>query len=300
MPGADLLAAQTVTAANGRRILVVDDNEEIRRSMARVLADDGFEIHTAADGEQAWSNLLQEHYDLLITDYDIPRLSGLELIQRIREAGMRLPVIIVSGFLSSEMVPRHLQSEIAALIPKPFCSEELLDRAKRALEVPDGEPRSGQGAAAGARQAELPASPRRHVMIVDDDDAVRESLASMLESEGYVVSEAVSGMEAVSRAIENHPDLVLLDLNMPHCDGWTAFGLLDKVTPLVPVIVITARPNQYETAVRLGVDAFMEKPLNIPILMRAVKHLTTEDESRHVRRITNASFITQLLDHNDS
>ena len=140
----------------------------------------------------------------------------------------------------------------------------------------------------------------RRILVVDDDNAVRESLASVLESEGYLVSEAVSGMEAVSRAIEDYPDLVLLDLNMPHCDGWTAFGLLDKVTPLVPVIVITARPNQYETAVRLGVDAFMEKPLNIPILMRTVKHLTTEDERRHVGRITNPGFVTQLLDHNDA
>jgi two-component system KDP operon response regulator KdpE len=139
-------------------------------------------------------------------------------------------------------------------------------------------------------------SSNRKILIVDDDDMVRESLASVLASEGYEVCEAMSGMEAVSRAIENHPDLVLLDLNMPHCDGWNAFDQLDKVTPLVPVIVITARPNQYDTAVRLGVDAFMEKPLNIPILMRAVKRLTTEDDAGHMRRITDPGFVTQLLE----
>ena len=93
---------------------------------------------------------------------------------------------------------------------------------------------------------------------------MRGSLAAVLESEGYVVDEARNGIEAVTRAIEHLPDLVLLDLNMPHWDGWTAFSQLDRVTPLLPVIVITARPNQYEKAVRLGVDAFMEKPLNIP------------------------------------
>ena len=133
------------------------------------------------------------------------------------------------------------------------------------------------------------------ILIADDDALVRGSLAAVLESEGFVVDEARNGIEAVTRAIEHLPDLVLLDLNMPHWDGWTAFSQLDRVTPLLPVIVITARPNQYEKAVRLGVDAFMEKPLNIPVLVDAIKRLTSEDKNRHVRRITNRAFVTQLL-----
>jgi len=135
----------------------------------------------------------------------------------------------------------------------------------------------------------------KRVLIADDDSLVRGSLASVLESEGFVVDEAQNGIKAVTRAIEQSPDLVLLDLNMPHWDGWTAFSQLNRVTPLLPVIVITARPNQYEKAVRLGVDAFMEKPLNIPILVRAIKRLTSEDEDRHFRRITNRAFVTELL-----
>lgn len=138
------------------------------------------------------------------------------------------------------------------------------------------------------------------ILIADDDSLVRGSLAAVLESEGYVVDEARNGIDAVTRAIEHLPGLVLLDLNMPHWDGWTAFSQLDRVIPLLPVIVITARPNQYEKAVRLGVDAFMEKPLNIPILLRAIKRLATEDEKRHVRRITNHAFVTQLLSSADS
>ena len=73
--------------------------------------------------------------------------------------------------------------------------------------------------------------------------------------------------------------------------GWTAFSKLERVTPLSPVIVITARPNQYRKAVQLGVDAFMEKPLNIPILVRAIQRLTSEDKNRHVRRITKRAFV---------
>src|SRR6266478_5369317 len=78
----------------------------------------------------------------------------------------------------------------------------------------------------------------KRVLIADDDFLVRGSLAAVLESEGFVVDEAHNGIEAVTRAIEQPPHLVLLDLNMPHWDGWTAFSRLDKVTPLLPVIVI--------------------------------------------------------------
>ena len=135
----------------------------------------------------------------------------------------------------------------------------------------------------------------KRVLVADDDAVVRGSLAAVLESEGYVVYEAHNGIKAVTRAIEHAPDLVLLDLNMPHWDGWTAFSQLDRVTPLLPVIVITARPNQYEKAVGLGVDAFMEKPLNIPILVSAIKRLTGEDKNRHLRRVTSRAFTTELL-----
>ncbi len=146
-----------------------------------------------------------------------------------------------------------------------------------------------------AAQPEAAKAIHNRILIADDDALVRGSLAAMLESEGFVVDEAENGIKAVTRAIEHAPDLVLLDLNMPHWDGWTAFSQLDRVTPLLPVIVITARPNQYQKAVRLGVDAFMEKPLNIPILVRAIKNLTNEDQNRHVRRITNRAFVTKLL-----
>jgi CheY-like chemotaxis protein len=148
-------------------------------------------------------------------------------------------------------------------------------------------------------QPEASPAAQLRVLIADDDPSVRGSLAAVLESEGYRVNEARNGIEAVTRAIEHSPDLVLLDLNMPHWDGWTAFSQLDRVTPLLPVIVITARPNQYEKAVRLGADAFMEKPLNIPVLVRAIKRLTSENTNRHVRRITNRDFVTELLDNTD-
>lgn len=135
----------------------------------------------------------------------------------------------------------------------------------------------------------------KRVLVADDDAVVRGALAAVLESEGYAVVQAQDGIETVIQAVEHSADLVLLDLNMPQMDGWRAFAHLDHVKPLVPVIVITARPNQYKEAVRLGVDAFMEKPLNIPLLLGAIKRLVNETPKEHMSRVTSRTFVTRLL-----
>jgi len=300
------------------RILVADDDEAIRRIISNVLAHAGFEVDAASDGQRAWEALLDGHYDLLVTDNEMPRLPGIKLVERIREEGMSLPVIIASGTFPLDRMRNDPQLQIAAVLPKPFGTGELLNTVRQVLQASCEDTAAHQAPArewhspfqpdAAAPNASLPLTaeqpkapnslPKR-VLIADDDSAVRGSLAAVLESEGYVVDEARNGIEAVTRAIEHLPDLVLLDLNMPHWDGWTAFSQLDRVTPLLPIVVITARPNQYEKAVRLGVDAFMEKPLNIPTLVHAIKRLTNEDETRHVRRITSRAFVTQLLGTED-
>ena len=253
-----------------QRILVADDDEDVRHLISSILAREGFDVKVAADGEEAWDELHRRHYDLLVTDNEMPRLTGMELIKWIRKDGMNLPVILASGSLSEETTQAYPQLQIAAVIPKPFNIWEFLTLVKIALLESEREIaaehriHANSPAPQSTAQAKVAQPAHNHVLIAADDSVVRGSLAAVFESEGYVVDEARNGIEAVNRAIERSPDLVLLDLNMPHSDGWTAFSQLDRVTPLLPVIVITARPNQYEKAVRAGVDAFMEKPLNIP------------------------------------
>ena len=139
------------------------------------------------------------------------------------------------------------------------------------------------------------ATTAKHILLADDDSMVRAALTAVLESEGYVVDQAQDGREAVTRAVRQPPDLVLLDLNMPHVDGWAAFSQIEHFRPLVPVIVITARPRQYSEASRLGVDALMEKPLDIPVLLRAIRKLIYEPESRRITRVTDRDFTTRYL-----
>ena len=115
------------------RILVADDEESIRQLISSILTDAGFEVGTAADGQEAWEALLCQHYDLLITDNEMPRLAGIELIKRMRWAGMITPVIIASGALSQASVSGFLRSQIAALLHKPFGIFELLTAVRHTL-----------------------------------------------------------------------------------------------------------------------------------------------------------------------
>jgi CheY-like chemotaxis protein len=122
----------------------------------------------------------------------------------------------------------------------------------------------------------VPKAVPHRILIADDDSFVRGSLAAVLEYEGFVVDEARDGIQTIGRALEHLPDLILLDLNLPRWDDWAGFRRLNRALSMVPVIAITARTHLSGRAAQLGVDAFLEKPLNIPALIRAINDLTCE------------------------
>lgn len=113
------------------RILVVDDDGDLRRLSAEVLISSGYQVDAAEDGEAGWEALQAKNYDLLITDNNMPNLSGLELVMKLRSARMALPVILTSGALP--IWDESLQ--LAAMLPKPFSIDELLGTVKEVLRA---------------------------------------------------------------------------------------------------------------------------------------------------------------------
>lgn len=136
-----------------------------------------------------------------------------------------------------------------------------------------------------AAQAADPAISRPCILLVDDDDGVRHSLGDLLAEEGYFVLPASDGRQALDLIATTVVDLVLLDLNMPVKNGWDTFERLSAEHPLVPVAVITARPNQLFTAVSAGVGALLEKPLDMPMLIRTIKRLLAESAEARLARL---------------
>lgn len=133
------------------------------------------------------------------------------------------------------------------------------------------------------------------ILLVDDDEGVLAALSAALGSEGYGVVVAKNGREAIEQFREGQVELVLLDLNMPVKGGWEAFERLSSLHPLLPVIVITARPDQYPAAVAAGVAALMEKPLDLPLLLQTIAELLAEPVDQRLARLSGKLPRTRYL-----
>jgi DNA-binding response OmpR family regulator len=124
-----------------RRILVVDDEPDIRRLNAEVLKDSGYHVDTAEDGIEGWKALhavrhSPESYALLITDHDMPGLSGLALVKKLRAARIALPVIMATGTLpTKDLMNRYPWLQPAATLVKPYSIEQLLGTVEKVLRA---------------------------------------------------------------------------------------------------------------------------------------------------------------------
>jgi DNA-binding response OmpR family regulator len=123
------------------------------------------------------------------------------------------------------------------------------------------------------------------ILLVDDDPAIREMLGRVLVEQGYEVLPAANGRDALDLAEERQIDLVLLDLNLPIKNGWDTFEQLTARNPLMPVVIITARPNQIFPALAAGAGALMEKPLDFPKLLETISDLLNESAEVRLARI---------------
>lgn len=121
--------------ARAKHILLVDDDELFLDLAATVLTQAGYNVDTAGDGEAGWIALRARDYDLLITDNDMPRLTGVELVMRARQAGMAFPAVMASG--SSMLAASHVSGwlDLAAFLPKPFAIQELADLVSRIVSL---------------------------------------------------------------------------------------------------------------------------------------------------------------------
>ena len=98
----------------------------------------GYKVNAAADGAAGWEALNADRYDLLITDNEMPNVSGIELIERLRAARMKLPVIMASGSIPTSQFDRNPWLQPAATLLKPYSVEEFLGTVKQVLRGTNG------------------------------------------------------------------------------------------------------------------------------------------------------------------
>jgi DNA-binding response OmpR family regulator len=133
------LAAISIVAQQNpaRRILVVDDDPDSRQLSVDVLVSVKFEVDAAVDGADGWELLRLKDFDLVITDNKMPRVTGVELIEKMRRTGVLLPVIMVAGQVPTLEFEREPWLMPDATLQRPFSNDDLLATVKRVLRTDD-------------------------------------------------------------------------------------------------------------------------------------------------------------------
>jgi len=119
------------------RILAVDEDSDLRLLYVDALARPGYYVEVAEDGAAGWEALQASRYDVLITENDMPKLTGVELVKKLRAARMALPVVMAAGRLPTAELARNPSLQLAATLVKPFAVEALLNTVRTVLRATD-------------------------------------------------------------------------------------------------------------------------------------------------------------------
>ena len=128
---------------------------------------------------------------------------------------------------------------------------------------------------------------KKRILLADADESVRKMLGRVLASEGYEVAPARTAAEALTQALAGDPDLVLLDSDTSEPEGWA-----NRLPSGVPVIALTGDPSQLEQAGRAHFAAFLEKPLDLAMLLKKIGELLDRSEKQPAPRLEPASART--------
>ncbi len=283
------------SVVRGHRILVVEDDLFFQEYVSDLLTREGAEVIRAPDGESALSQVAASRPSIILIDLEIPKIHGFELLRilRSRPDTSSIPLIMMSGKVDREVFDRHAQGRVRAdgYLIKPFSPPELLSALRLALHpgeraVPRKAPPATQ-AAAGATTASSPSpSPRGDpgkpptILVVDDSDHIRSMVGDFLREAGAEVLEAADGKAGLARAIQVKPDGVLLDVQMPHLNGFVVCELLkkDPATRSIPIIIMSAVADEEtfrkHSRLKNRADAYLLKPFKKGDLLALLSRLT--------------------------
>ncbi len=277
---------------DGLKVLMVDDCSTSRKIATKYLTTLGCRVTPAEDGVEALEKLYagdagKPNYDLVITDFRMPRMSGYELVQKIR--GMAdsrdLPVIAVTGLQDLVESGDFKGMGFDQCLAKPLKIDELKIAMVAVCGCDDSvrmnkseTPGTDDPANAGGAMETVESKAR--ILLVDDYLTNQQVAHMHLTSVGYEVDMADNGQQAVEMHVQAPYDLVLMDLEMPVMDGYAAtteIRRLEQAHPgghdPVPIIALTAHALKglEEKCLKVGMNDFMTKPLRRKSLLDMVR-----------------------------
>ena len=267
---------EKITELEGLKALVVDDDFNTCDSVTKMLVKVGMRAEWTLSGKEAvlrarQSIEMSDVYHAYIIDWRLPDMNGIEVTRQIRSLHDDTPIIILTAYDWSDIEVEAKAAGVTAFCSKPMFMSDLRETLMSAL---------GQKSA-DAVQGLLPEKNAdfkgKHILLVEDNALNREIAQEILREYGFLVDSAENGavaVEKVSTAAPGSYDLVLMDVQMPIMDGYTATrkirALDDPALGKLPIIAMTANAfdEDRRNALESGMNGFLSKPIVIDDLVQ--------------------------------
>lgn len=262
-----------------KTILIIEDEPTLLEVMRVKLERHGYRVLGASDGEEGMRLAQQERPDLILLDILLPKKNGMTLLQELHDTGDRTPVIIVSNSGQPVEIDQALKLGIRDYLVKAnFTPEDVLKKVngvfgnseERALGAAarsasfSGASRVSPAAVASAMRVSPEGErAKASIVLIEDDQFLRNLISEKLEHEGFVVRSAIDGEEGMRLIAGGPTSLILLDLILPGIDGFEVLKRIKQRREIahIPVMVLSnlGQHEDIERAKELGAVDFLIK-----------------------------------------
>ncbi len=297
----------------GMKVLVVDDNATSRSILQEMLESFSFEVSLASSGEEGITELeaasKDKPFELVIMDWKMPGMDGIEASKRIKDhKGLSKipPIILVTAYGREEVMQQAEQVGLEGFLLKPVNPSMLFDAIMQAFG--EAVPETSRIAQRHEQEAEaLKHIQGARVLLVEDNEINQQVAKEILEGAGLIVTLANNGQEAVNAVKESNYDAVLMDVQMPVMDGYTATrkirewevgmrnaecgmgnkigedsDLKSEINTVVPIIAMTAHAmaGDEDKSLQAGMNGHVTKPIDPDQLFATLQKWIQPSEKR--------------------
>ncbi len=267
----------------GMRSLVVDDNHTARAILGKALETFSFQVTAVESGQEALEELTAaslrgEPFELVLMDWKMPGMDGIEAARRIKadpELSTIPQILMVTAYGREEIMRQAEEVGLAAFLVKPVNQSVLFDTIMGIFgHASERKPR--RTALAGQEPEGMDAIRGANVLLAEDNEINQQIAIELLEKAGMVVDVANNGAEAVAAVNQRPYDLVFMDIQMPEMDGLTATARIRELdspwAANLPIVAMTAHAmsGDREKSIEAGMNDHITKPIDPDQLLRTL------------------------------
>lgn len=243
-------------------ILVVDDEKNMRLTLAAILEEEGYSVTEAATGDQAVERCEQQAFDVVLMDVRMPGLNGVDAFRKIRRHQEGIKVILMSAYVVDDLKRVALDEGAVAFLSKPLNLQRVINLIQDVQETA--------------------------ILVVEDDQDEGQRIHDKLRDQGYRVTVAHSPHDALELVEQIRFDIVLIDVALPAMTGLELYLAIKRLTPTTLAIMMSGLEEEFEKiareAVRQTAYTILQKPLDLDHLLSLLTRISGQQASNAIHK----------------